>query len=75
MVNLNEINTPRQNATRDNRSFSATQFPPNRSQIDIPHDELIRFLANAVENKRARQVFEWELLGAKTAQPSIASYR
>ena len=75
MVNLDEINNPRQNAKRDNRSFSATQLSPNRSHSDIPPDELIGSLANALENKRARQVSEWESLGAKSVQASIATYR
>jgi len=36
-----------------------------------PNDDLILSLSDAYENKRARQVVEWETLGRKKAQPTI----
>ena len=37
--------------------------PPSEVSFEtIPNDEIISSLANAYENKRARQVYEWELL-------------
>ncbi|MDH3494588.1 MAG: hypothetical protein OEM82_13615 [Acidobacteriota bacterium] len=34
-----------------------------------PNDELIASLANAYENRRARQVYEWEIIRRKIYQP------
>lgn len=39
-----------------NRTLPEDSFEAN------PSDEIISSLANAYENKRARQVYEWELL-------------
>ena len=36
-----------------------------------PSDELIASLANAYENRRARQVYEWELLRRKVYQTRV----
>lgn len=44
------------------KSFAAS--PDNAPQASLS-DELIRSLANSYENKRARQVGEWENIQAK----------
>jgi hypothetical protein len=36
-----------------------------------PNDDLIVSLSDAYENKRARQVVEWEELGKRKAQPTL----
>lgn len=57
--------TPADNGTR-HRTDTAINFTPpsNRSKKVIPStiDDLIVSLANAHENRRARQVNEWEEL-------------
>lgn len=69
MVNRNETNTARQT---DKSSFSAENFPARQSQHNDPSsDDLIVSLANAHENKRARQVTEWEKLHAQNVKRAM----
>ena len=71
MVNPNETNTARRN--NDNKgqisSFSAEHFPARNPKHNAPepNDDLMVSLANAYENKRARQVNEWEKLRMQNA--------
>ena len=64
MVNQNETNTARHNdITRElNFNFSSEHFSSRNSQVSLSPDDLIVALANEYENKRARQVTEWEKL-------------
>lgn len=41
------------------------------SRSNPPTDDLIVSLSDAYENKRARQVVEWEKLAKQKAQPTI----
>ena len=75
MVNQNETNTARPNNLNNKDNFSAEHFSTARSQIHLSPDELIVSLANSHENKRARQVTEWESLRVKNVHRSIASFQ
>lgn len=64
--------------TNENRTTTvldyATQKPSNSNiykKESIYNDDLIGSLAEAYENKRARQVFEWEIMRRKNIQKSI----
>jgi len=50
------------NAHLENRNLSRSRNSQSQSQNNstITADEIILSLANTYENKRARQVFEWE---------------
>lgn len=75
MVNQNEIQH-RDGQRETNLSFpNSANFLTRQTKNNFSSDELIASLANAVENKRARQANEWESLGMKTIQPTIAAYR
>ena len=54
-------------------SFFPEQFPANRSNSHEPTagDDLIVLLSDAYENKRARQVIEWEDLRRQTFQRAV----
>lgn len=56
MVNRNETNTARPN-DRNSTSYKLEHFP---AQQPKNIDDVIYSLANAAENRRARQVTEWE---------------
>ena len=60
---------PESNTTRDNSFRSRPDDRGLRSLApsrNINDDDVIASLANARENRRARQVNEWEHLGAKS---------
>lgn len=59
MVNRNETNIARPNDRSSNTSFNPEHFPAQQSKTI---DDVIYSLANASENRRARQVTEWERL-------------
>lgn len=63
MVNRNETNTARPNDRSSNTSYKLEHFP---AQQPKNIDDVIFSLANASENRRARQVTEWERLGRQT---------
>lgn len=63
MVNRNETNTARPNDRSPNSSFNLEHFPVQQSKII---DDVIYSLANRPENRRARQVTEWERLRRQT---------
>ena len=73
MVNRNDANTARQTnalhkSDTDNLRTLATR---QAHYVDAPPgDELILSLANALENKRARQVTEWEQLRRRSVHRS-----
>ena len=62
MVNQNESSTVSSNdaSSASNNSFSTEYLSPRNLQPSP--DDVIRSLANAYENERARQVSEWERL-------------
>ncbi len=68
MVNRNDANIARRVDRKsgtlaiNSRHFASEEFSSRNRQIKEPlsTDELIISLANAYENKRARQVSEWE---------------
>lgn len=61
MVNRNDTNTPRR-SDNIHRSES-TQTRQAAARRETPQDDdMIMSLANSYENKRARQVTEWELM-------------
>lgn len=70
MVNRDKTKIRRTNEpselTRSNASFnpaSAERHSARPAKKDrTANDDIIASLSNAYENKRARQVFEWELL-------------
>lgn len=65
MVNRNDINTPRR-SDNIHRSES-THSRPTAARRETPQDDdMIMSLANSYENKRARQVTEWELMRRMT---------
>ena len=57
MVNRKETNTARPNNRNSNTSYKFEHFPAQQSK-NI--DDVIYSLANRPENRRARQVTEWE---------------
>jgi hypothetical protein len=61
---LNEAET-RDVITYISRLISARLSKPKETQ---PNDDLILSLSNAYENKRARQVFEWEKVRRQNVQ-------
>ena len=65
-----EINKLKENETTVVSTYSSK--PPSnqntRSNNKIKLDDLIRSLSDAYENKRARQVFEWETIQRKSFQ-------
>ncbi|MBK6749186.1 MAG: hypothetical protein KA956_01020 [Pyrinomonadaceae bacterium] len=63
MVNRNETNTARPNDRNLTTSNKLEHFPAQRSK-NI--DDVIYSLANRPENRRARQVTEWERLRHQT---------
>ena len=62
MVNLDDTNTPRNstNSVQGSRISEPTQTRNPLNREKAPNDDVIMSLANAYENKRARQVSEWE---------------
>ena len=50
----------RLDATKASRSSHSTSFERSQTRENLLNDELIVSLADAYENKRARQVNEWE---------------
>ena len=62
----------KKHTTQKSNSYSETNFPPvfdtvsrldaSKITISTSDDDLISSLQNRVENIRARQVFEWELV-------------
>lgn len=52
------------------RSYIAKN-PPSRSVDNVIVDDVIAYLANAHENRRARQVTEWERLGGHQLQLTV----
>lgn len=63
MVNRNEPNTARPNDRNSNSSYKFEHFP---TQKPTNIDDVIYSLANTIENRRARQVTEWERLRRQT---------
>lgn len=61
---LNETES-RDDITHTSRLISAQTAQPKESP---PNDNLILLLSDAYENKRARQVFEWEKVRRQNAQ-------
>lgn len=70
----NEINKLNEHETLAVESY-ISQLLSNRnskSKDNLPtNDELIVSLADAYENKRARQVIEWEKLGRQNIQQNL----
>jgi hypothetical protein len=65
MVNRIDRNTARENqqsntAANSHRRYPSKQLSPNTSNEINRIDDVIASLANAHENRRARQVGEWE---------------
>jgi len=67
MVNRNDPNAARRtDNVNNNNSLSVSERSPSPLPSRRFHskesvsDDIIRSLSNAYENKRARQVFEWE---------------
>ena len=58
MANRNHIKP----ADADKRTNSPTNLPSSRSSQPEKNDDLIVTLSDAYENRRARQVGEWEKL-------------
>lgn len=66
------------NKTKETESLSANKYIPqfisssvsNPKELNI-NDDLIVSLSDAYENKRARQVFEWERLRRKNLQIAV----
>lgn len=60
----NEINKLNENETNAVLSYISeiltTRTAKSKSKDNSTNDDLIASLSNAYENKRARQVFEWE---------------
>jgi hypothetical protein len=52
--------------SNENENPALLSAPPSK-----PNDDLIISLSDAYENKRARQVVEWEKLGRQKIQPTI----
>lgn len=75
MVNQNEIQSCEAQRETNTSIPSSARFLNRHPKHNFSSDELIVTLANAVENKRARQVNEWESLGMKAVQATIAAYR
>ncbi len=74
MINQNEIQH-RDGQLESNPSFpNSATFLTRHTKNNFSPDDVIVSLANAVENKRARQVNEWESLGMKSVQATIAGY-
>lgn len=65
-----EINKLKENETLAVSTYNSK--PPSnqdtRSNNKIKLDDLIGSLSDAYENKRARQVFEWEMIQRKSFQ-------
>lgn len=61
MANRNRTRTSDIAKTAD-QSFPSTLLPSTRSQQTEKNDDLIVTLSDAYENRRARQVGEWERL-------------
>ncbi len=59
MVNRFDANIARTSESTGNNSSDASPRVFSRKPA-ANNDDLIRSLSNAYENKRARQVFEWE---------------
>lgn len=68
MVTRNETNTARPNDRNPNTSYRLEHFPAQQSK-NI--DDVIISLANASENRRARQVTEWERLRRQSFRASV----
>ncbi len=59
--------TPNQNTVRDNNSRNRQESRSRAASARDPRDEdVIASLANARENRRARQVGEWERVGFRS---------
>lgn len=58
---VDRIDRTHNNNTR--RPHTSNELKPQKIKISAPADELIVALADARENRRARQVNEWERLG------------
>lgn len=63
MVNRNETNTARPNDRKSNTSFKPERF---RAEQSKNIDDVIYSLADTIENRRARQVMEWEKMRYRT---------
>lgn len=76
MVELNKQISPRRTNDKHERSFSypLDNFPARISKQNPapPVDEVILSLANAYENKCARQINEWEQLRRHIVRRSFA---
>jgi len=60
MVNRFDANIARTSESTGNKASDASPSVFSRKPAATGTDDLIRSLSNAYENKRARQVFEWE---------------
>jgi hypothetical protein len=70
MVNLNQPATDfsPENKARDARIVYTPKAPPQKNSFRV--DDVISALSNAHENRRARQVVEWERLARQHFQPN-----
>ena len=64
MVNRNRFDTLRSPQSSDNKNTDRAERTLSAKPLYV--DEVITSLANAHENRRARQVTEWQQLGAQT---------
>lgn len=65
MVNRNHLDTARSPHSSDNSKREQPERLVSARSVYLD-DDVIASLANAHENRRARQVTEWQHLGAKT---------
>ncbi len=76
MVNQSNQNIAAEIGKLNEKEFTAvanyvSQILSSRStKSNLPHDDLIVSLSDAPENRRARQVFEWERIRRQNAQRS-----
>ena len=76
MVKQNETDPTRYKDGKRSRNLSSSSDNSVHRRTNYPEsaaDELIGSLANAYENKRARQVTEWERMRMQNAPPSNSS--
>jgi hypothetical protein len=54
------------------RAANSTETTFDETQLALfAEDELVSSLSNAYENRRARQVFEWEVMRRRTAEKNV----
>ena len=64
----NETTSRKTDKSNEHENPALLSAPPSKSN---PNDDLIISLSDAYENKRARQVVEWEELGKQNIQRAV----